>query len=40
MNVRVGRERVHHAHFSSNGMTGQGYYGPEYALLSDVSVVG
>jgi predicted Zn-dependent protease len=38
--VRLSRERVKHAHFSSNGSSGQGYYGPEYALLGDVSIVG
>lgn len=38
--ARLSRERVKHAHFSSNGASGQGYYGPEYALLSDVSIVG
>jgi predicted Zn-dependent protease len=38
--ARLSRERVKHAHFSSNGASGQGYYGPEYALLGDVSVVG
>jgi predicted Zn-dependent protease len=38
--ARLSSERVKHAHFSSNSMTGQGYYGPEFALLSDVSIVG
>jgi predicted Zn-dependent protease len=38
--ARLSRERVRNAHFSSGSMTGRGYYGPEYALLSDVSVVG
>jgi predicted Zn-dependent protease len=38
--VRISRERVKRAHFESNNMHGHGYFGPEYALLSDVSIVG
>jgi len=38
--ARLSRERAKRAHFESNGMQGQGYFGPEYALLGDVSVVG
>jgi predicted Zn-dependent protease len=38
--ARFSRERAKRAYFSSNSMRGQGYFGPEYALLSDVSVVG
>lgn len=39
-NVRFSKSRVKRAHFSSSRPSGDGYYGPEYALLSDVSIVG
>jgi predicted Zn-dependent protease len=38
--LRLSKSRVNRAHFSSDSPHGQGYYGPEYALLSDVSIVG
>ncbi len=38
--LRLSNERVNRVHFSSDSTHGQGYYGPEYALLSDVSIVG
>ncbi len=38
--VRLSSNRVKRAHFSSDQANGQGYYGPEFALLNDVSVVG
>jgi predicted Zn-dependent protease len=38
--ARFSKERVKRAHFSANSLRGQGYFGPEYALLTDVSVVG
>lgn len=38
--ARLSSERVKQAHFASNSMRGAGYYGPEHALLSDVSIVG
>ncbi|MGZ3687376.1 MAG: metallopeptidase TldD-related protein, partial [Bdellovibrionota bacterium] len=38
--VRLSRERVKRAHFSSGGGHGHGYYGPEFAMLTDVSIVG
>ena len=38
--ARFSSERVKQSHFSSGSPVGQGYYGPEYVLLSDVSVVG
>jgi predicted Zn-dependent protease len=34
------KEIVKHSHFSSNSFIGQGYVGPRFALLSDVSIVG
>lgn len=39
-NLRFSKSLVNRAHFSSEGTYGQGYFGPEYALLSDVSIVG
>jgi len=39
-NARFSRDRVKRAHFSSNNATGEGYFGPEFALLGDVSIVG
>lgn len=38
--VRLSKERVKKAHFSAGERQGHGYYGPKYALLSDVSIVG
>lgn len=38
--LRLSKNRVNRAHFSSESNYGQGYFGPEYALLSDVSIVG
>lgn len=38
--LRLSKTRVNRAHFSSESSHGQGYYGPEYALLTDVSIVG
>lgn len=38
--ARLSRERVKRAHFSANSSGGSGYFGPEYAALSDVSIVG
>jgi len=38
--ARFSKERVKQAHFSSGSSAGQGYYGPEYVLLGDVSIVG
>jgi predicted Zn-dependent protease len=38
--IKLSKTRVKRSHFESNGMQGQGYYGPEYALLSEVSIVG
>lgn len=38
--VRFSDRQVKRAHFTSNSPQGEGYYGPEYALLSDVSIVG
>ncbi|HUP57287.1 MAG TPA: metallopeptidase TldD-related protein [Bdellovibrionota bacterium] len=37
--ARFSKERVRRAHFNSNSLRGEGYYGPEFALLRDVSVV-
>ena len=34
------KTQVKRAHFSSGSSVGEGYFGPEYALLSDVSIVG
>jgi|GEM_PF-687388 len=41
--VRFSNKKVKRAHFSTHGgseSSGEGYYGPEYALLADVSIVG
>ena len=38
--IRLSKKRIKRAHFSSGAMSGQGYFGPEFALLSDVSIVG
>lgn len=38
--LQLCKSTVQHAHFSSESPFGQGYFGPEYALLSEVSVVG
>jgi predicted Zn-dependent protease len=38
--VRFSNKRVKRSHFSSNELRGTGYYGPDFALLSDVSIVG
>lgn len=38
--VRFCKERIKRAHFSSSGGTGEGYFGPTHALLSNVSIVG
>ncbi len=38
--ARLSDRAVKQAHFSSNTSKGAGYYGPEHALLSDVSVTG
>ena len=37
--VRLSNSRVRHSLFYSNNPQGQGYFGPEFALLSDVSIV-
>ena len=38
--LRLSSQRVRKAAFSSDEPSGQGYYGPDYALLNDVSIVG
>ena len=38
--LKLSSATVHRAHFSSDQQTGQGYFGPKYALLSEVSIVG
>ncbi len=38
--LRLSHEVVKHTHFSSAVPRGQGYLGPKYALLSDVSIAG
>lgn len=38
--LRLSSHRVRRATFSSDSPTGHGYFGPEYALLGDVSIVG
>ena len=38
--ARLSRQRVKRALFHANNTLGEGYYGPAYALLSDVSIVG
>jgi predicted Zn-dependent protease len=39
-NARYSSTQVRRAHFSSNQPHGHGYFGPEFALLNDVSIVG
>jgi predicted Zn-dependent protease len=39
-NAKLGNKTVRRAHFESNNMHGNGYFGPEYVVLSDVSIVG
>jgi predicted Zn-dependent protease len=36
----LSKNRVKRAHFNANSAQGEGYFGPEHALLSDVSIVG
>lgn len=38
--VRLSKNRVRTSHFSPDHTHGRGYYGPDFALLSDVSIVG
>ncbi len=38
--IRLSKSKVNWAYFSSESAYGQGYYGPEYALLGNVSIVG
>lgn len=38
--LRLSNERVKKSHFNSESVYGRGYYGPEYALLTQVSIVG
>ncbi|MDR3608883.1 MAG: metallopeptidase TldD-related protein [Oligoflexia bacterium] len=38
--AKLSRNRVKRSHFSANNSRGEGYYGPEHILLSDVSIVG
>ena len=38
--ARFSNNLVKRAQFSANSMIGHGYYGPEFALLNDVSIVG
>ncbi len=38
--LKLSNKQIKRAHFSSDKPTGDGYVGPEYALLSNVSVVG
>lgn len=38
--LKLSKNLVKRSHFSSDHPHGQGYYGPDYALLSDVSIVG
>ncbi len=38
--LKLSQSRVNRAHFSSDSAHGHGYYGPEFALLSNVSIVG
>lgn len=37
--ARFTKNRVRHSHFESGNSRGRGYFGPEFALLNDVSVV-
>ena len=38
--LRLTKSRVRRSHFSSETSPGQGYYGPDFALITQVSVVG
>ena len=38
--LRLSHSKISRAHFSNESANGQGYFGPEYALLSNVSIVG
>ena len=38
--IRLSKNRVKRSYFSANQQQGQGYFGPEFALLSEVSIVG
>ena len=38
--ARFSKSRVKRAHFNANSAQGEGYFGPEHALLSEVSIVG
>lgn len=38
--VKLSKDRVKRAHFDAGSPRGRGYFGPEFALLSDVSIVG
>jgi predicted Zn-dependent protease len=38
--LRLSKSIVHKAHFSTDSQHGEGYLGPEYALLNEVSIVG
>jgi predicted Zn-dependent protease len=38
--LKMSSTRVNRSYFSTDSTYGQGYFGPDYALLSDVSIVG
>lgn len=38
--LRLSKSKLNRSHFSTDSFYGQGYLGPEYALLNDVSIVG
>lgn len=38
--LKLTKNRVRHSHFSSETSPGQGYYGPDFALITEVSIVG
>jgi predicted Zn-dependent protease len=38
--MRLSKSTTHRAHFSTDSTYGQGYLGPDFALLGDVSIVG
>lgn len=38
--LRLSKSRCTRSHFSSDNLRGQGYFGPEFALLTQVSIVG
>jgi predicted Zn-dependent protease len=38
--LKLSRSRVRRSHFSSETSPGQGYYGPDFALITNVSIVG